>query len=114
YLYVARPAAKGIVNHLREAESSIVSYREAAANRARIQAIFALSYVETALLVLVGAVWLGMAAANQVSAPIGRLVQAAGRVSAGDLTARVDSDGDLAELAVLSRAFNSMTHDLQA
>ncbi|WP_411286468.1 ATP-binding protein [Phenylobacterium sp.] len=114
YLYVVRPVEKGIVEHLREAEASLVSYRDAAQSRARIQTIFALSYVETALLVLVGAVWLGLGAASAISAPVGRLVQAAGRVAGGDLSARVDADADPEEIAVLSRAFNSMTHDLQA
>jgi two-component system nitrogen regulation sensor histidine kinase NtrY len=114
YLYVVRPVEKGILNHLREAEGSLVAYREAAASRARIQTIFALSYAETALLVLVGAVWLGMAAASAISTPVARLVQAAGRVASGDLTARVDAEADPEEIAVLSRAFNSMTHDLQA
>jgi two-component system nitrogen regulation sensor histidine kinase NtrY len=113
YLYVARRLQEGIVAQLRDAEGTIVSYRELTSNRSRIQTIFALSYVETALLVLVGAVWLGLAAANAISAPVGRLVQAAGRIAAGDLTARVDADSDPAEIAVLSRAFNSMTHDLQ-
>jgi len=114
YLYAVRPLEKGIVTNLREAESSLISYREVRESRAKIQTIFALSYVETALLVLVGAVWLGLAAANAISAPVARLVQAAGRVASGDLSARVDADSDPDEIAVLSRAFNSMTHDLQA
>jgi two-component system nitrogen regulation sensor histidine kinase NtrY len=113
YLYVVRPVEKGILNHLREAEGSLIAYREAAASRARIQTIFALSYAETALLVLLGAVWLGMFAANSISAPVARLVQAAGRVAGGDLSARVDAESDPEEIAVLSRAFNSMTHDLK-
>jgi len=113
YLYVVRPVEKGIIDHLREANASLVAYREAAQNRQRIQTIFALSYTETALLVLVGAVWLGMYAANTISAPVARLVQAAGRVAGGDLSARVDAEADPEEIAVLSRAFNSMTHDLQ-
>jgi two-component system nitrogen regulation sensor histidine kinase NtrY len=114
YLYIVRPVEKGILNHLREAEGSLLAYREAANSRARIQIIFALSYAETALLVLLGAVWLGMGAASAISAPVARLVQAAGRVAGGDLSARVDADADPEEIAVLSRAFNSMTHDLQA
>jgi two-component system nitrogen regulation sensor histidine kinase NtrY len=113
YLYVMRPLAKGMISQLRDAETSVVSYREAAQSRARIQTVFALSYGETALLVLVGAVWLGMAAANGISGPVARLVQAAGRVAGGDLTARVDADSDPEEIAVLSRAFNNMTSDLQ-
>ncbi|WP_293676565.1 PAS domain-containing sensor histidine kinase [uncultured Phenylobacterium sp.] len=113
YLYVTRPLQQGIMGHLREAQGGLVSYGEAYNNRARVKAIFALSYIETAFLVLVGAIWLGMAAANSISAPIARLVQAAGRVAGGDLSARVDADADPDEIAVLSRAFNSMTHDLQ-
>ncbi|MBA3812846.1 MAG: HAMP domain-containing protein, partial [Caulobacteraceae bacterium] len=113
YLYVVRPVDRGIFSHLRETEASLTAYREAKAKRARIQAAFALSYLETVLLVLVGAVWLGMAAANSIAAPVARLVQAAGRVAGGDLTARVDSRKDPEEIAVLSRAFNRMTIDLQ-
>ena len=114
YLYVVRPVDRGIFNHLRESEASLAAYREAKTNRAKIQAAFALSYAETALLVLVGAVWLGMLAAGGIAGPLGRLVQAAGRVSSGDLSARVDTSGDPEEIAVLSRAFNRMTGDLQA
>jgi two-component system nitrogen regulation sensor histidine kinase NtrY len=113
YLYVARPVDRGILNHLRETEASLNAYGESAENRQRIQMAFALTYLETALLVLVGAVWLGMAAAGSIAAPVARLVKAAGKVSAGDLNARVNTDDDPEEIAVLSRAFNQMTDDLQ-
>ena len=112
YLYVVRPVDRGIFRHLRETEASLAAYREAKARRARIQGAFALSYLETVLLVLIGAVWLGMAAANSIAAPVARLVHAAGRVAGGDLTARVDTASDPEEIAVLSRAFNRMTRDL--
>ena len=112
YLYVVRPVDPGIFRHLRLTEASLSAYRQAKASRSRIQAAFALSYLETVLLVLVGAVWLGMAAASSIAAPVARLVQAAGRVAAGDLSARVDTARDPEEIAVLSRAFNRMTRDL--
>jgi two-component system nitrogen regulation sensor histidine kinase NtrY len=114
YLYVVRPLAEGLVAQMRTSDESIQAYREAEESRARIQTAFALSYLETALLVLVGAVWLGMSAASAISGPIGRLVKAADQVAAGDLTARVDSTHDPGEIAVLSNAFNRMTGDLQA
>jgi len=113
YLYVVRTLNHGIFRHLRETEASLAAYRVAKAGRARIQAAFAFSYLETVLLVLVGAVWLGMEAAESIAAPVARLVQAAGRVAGGDLTARVDTRRDPAEIAVLSRAFNRMTFDLR-
>ena len=114
YLYVVRPLQSGLISTLRNAEESIVAYREAQESRARIQSAFILSYLETALLVLVGAVWLGMSAASSISAPIGRLVKAAGQVAGGDFSARVDGHGAPGEVANLSEAFNRMTGDLQA
>jgi len=114
YLYVVRPLAPGLVARMRNGDESISGYRVAEESRARIQAAFALSYLETALLVLVGAVWLGMSAASAISAPIGRLVKAADQIAAGDLSARVEADGAPGEIATLSQAFNRMTGDLQA
>src|SRR5690606_39811325 len=66
----------GLIAQMRNSRQSIDAYREAQESRASIQTAFALSYLETALLVLVGAVWLGMSAASAISVPIGRLAQA--------------------------------------
>ncbi|MGQ3040060.1 MAG: ATP-binding protein [Brevundimonas sp.] len=114
YLYLVRPLQPGLIAQMRNGLESIEAYREAEESRARIQTVFALSYIETALLVLVGAVWLGMSAANAISAPIGRLVEAADRISGGDLTARVDDADGPGEIRTLSAAFNRMTGDLEA
>jgi len=114
YLYLVRPLKPGLIAQMRSGEESIVAYREARESRDRIQTAFALSYIETALLILVGAVWLGMSAASAISAPIGRLVEAADRVAGGDLTARVNGDDGPGEIKTLSAAFNRMTGDLEA
>jgi two-component system nitrogen regulation sensor histidine kinase NtrY len=114
YLYVVRPLQPGLIGQLASARESIVAYREAQESRERIQAVFALSYLETALLVLVGAIWLGMSAATAISAPIGRLVVAADRIAGGDLSARVDAEDGPGEIKTLSAAFNRMTGDLEA
>ncbi|MBU1326125.1 MAG: PAS domain-containing sensor histidine kinase [Alphaproteobacteria bacterium] len=114
YLYAVRPLQPGLISKMRTSEQSIVAYRQAAESRSRLQWAFALSYLETALLVLVGAVGLGMAAASAISAPIGRLISAADQVAAGDLSARVDEPSGVDDLAALSNAFNRMTGDLQA
>jgi two-component system nitrogen regulation sensor histidine kinase NtrY len=114
YLYVVRPVDRGILAHMRETESAWVAYKDTAANRAQIKTAFEVSYLETVLLVLVGAVWFGMGAANSISGPVARLVQAADRVAAGDLSARVTVDKGPEEIADLARSFNRMTGDLQA
>jgi two-component system nitrogen regulation sensor histidine kinase NtrY len=115
YLYAARyfSSQPGVMKELRSAEASVADYNDAADSRRSIQTAFALSYLETTLLVLVGAVWLGMSAASSIAAPVARLVHAADRVAGGDLDARVEIHREPEEIAVLSRAFNRMTEDLQ-
>ena len=113
YLYVTRPVDHGILSHLAETGHALAAYRETDANRGRVEAASALSLLEATLLLLVAAVWIGMAAASAVSAPVARLIQAADRVAAGDLTARVGVQGELRELADLSNSFNRMAGDLQ-
>ena len=52
--------------------------------------------------------------ANQIARPVGRLIQAAERVRAGDLAVRVPEIQSEDEIAGLSRAFNRMTGQLAA
>ncbi len=114
YLYVARPVEKGILAQLRDASAALAGYRDTAANRGRIVSALELSYIETVFLVLVGAVWVGMAAASGISGPVARLIQAADRIAAGDLNARVSVGSGPEEMSDLARSFNRMTGDLQA
>ena len=114
YLYVVRPVEHGILAHLSETDTSLAAYRDTAANRGRIEAALELSYLETVFLLVVGAIWVGMAAANSISGPVARLIQAADRIAAGDLTARVDVGAGPEEMSDLARSFNRMTGDLQA
>ncbi len=114
YLYVVRFATGGSLSTLTEARSALDAFQEAEQNRGRLAGTFALVYLETALLVLIGAIWLGLAAATRIVLPIGRLAQAAQRVSDGDLSARVNLGQENDEVAELSRDFNVMTSQLQS
>ena len=113
YLYVLRGVDPGLLTKLDLSSNALGEYRDSAANQTRIKSDFALIFFETALLVLVGAVWLGMRAANSISAPIASLVQAADRVAAGDLDARVTVEHAPKEITDLAGSFNRMTGDLQ-
>ncbi len=112
YVYVVRPLGAGVVAQLHRSSDAVAAYREAEAARGRIQTVFVLAYVATALLVLIGAVSVGVALAAQIAAPIARLVQASDRAASGDLSARVDDGDQPEEIARLSRSFNRMTADL--
>ncbi|PWE17830.1 PAS domain-containing sensor histidine kinase [Marinicauda salina] len=111
YLYVVWYADFSL---LTAAEQATMSYRQAVAREGQMREVFILVYAEASALILVGAIWLALTAANRVVTPVGRLVSAAERVRRGDLDARVDVPRDDDEIAALGRAFNRMTRQLNS
>ena len=109
YLYVARFATGGSLLNLIEAQNARNAYREANSQRGQLTRSFILVYLEIALLVVIGAIWVGLAAANQIVLPIGRLAQAARKVRDGDMNVSVTPSKQNDELANLTRDFNEMT-----
>ncbi|MBL8560176.1 MAG: PAS domain-containing sensor histidine kinase [Hyphomonadaceae bacterium] len=114
FLYVERFVDPEILTSLRSFERAVVNYREAESSRARLQVLFSLAYLATAVLVFLGAVWLGLSNATRVAEPIGRLAEAARRVASGDLGARVAVGRERDEVDALARAFNRMTSQLES
>ncbi len=112
YLYVARFVDPDMLRQLRSFDQAVTDYRDTEESRARLQVLFALAYLATAVLILLGAVWLGLSNASRVSEPIGRLAEAARRVASGDLNARVAVGRERDEVDALGRAFNRMTSQL--
>jgi two-component system nitrogen regulation sensor histidine kinase NtrY len=75
---------------------------------------FAMIFVVVALLLLLAAIWIGIAVANRLARPVGALIGAAERIRSGDLSARVEEGARDDELGTLSRAFNRMTSQIEA
>ena len=112
FLFVARPVDPVVLEFMRLTDDNITAYREYASNRLVFQITFTLMYVGLALVLLLAAVWIGIALANRFVDPIRNLMIASNRVSAGDLDVQVpvrEGRGDLRDL--LSR-FNVMTRQL--
>ena len=114
FLYGIKPLPEGLIDRMNHADHAINEYRDSANNKAQVQGVFAMAYLEAVLLVLVGAIWGGTSAAENIAVPVARLVQAADRIASGDLDARVMTHKQSDDIAVLSRAFNRMTSDLQS
>jgi two-component system nitrogen regulation sensor histidine kinase NtrY len=112
YIYVTSPLDPTIMATLINFEASTVDYNEAQARQAQLRIVFTLSYLATAWLVLLGAVWLGLENASRISEPVGRLAKAARRVASGDLNVRVEAGPERDEMDALATAFNSMTSQL--
>ncbi|WP_241095063.1 sensor histidine kinase [Marinicauda algicola] len=99
---------------LTQTEAATSAFRQAVAREEQMRRLFLVVYAEAAALILAGAIWIALSAANRVVQPVGRLVSAAERVRRGDLDARVDVSGDHDELGALGRAFNRMTRQLKS
>jgi two-component system, NtrC family, nitrogen regulation sensor histidine kinase NtrY len=114
FLYVSREVDGEILALLDETTETVSLYQQLESERGRLVFEFALIYLGFALVVVLGTVWLGLAFAERLSRPIGRLAVAAERVGQGDFDAqvRVSESGD--EIALLGRAFNDMTARVKA
>ncbi len=116
YLYVGRVLRSN--NRVLSSLSGIANATQAIddfnANQALMSRIFFLTFIETALLILFAAVWLGLLLANRIIEPLGRLITASERVRSGDMSARVDVQGDWGEMSDLGSAFNRMTRQLNS
>jgi len=113
-LLIGRPLDGSVLEHMRTTELAFQEYDQLDRNRGSLQVTFALIFACAALLVLLAAVLVGLVIANQMAGPISRLITAAERVRAGDLSTRVEEGTQDDELATLSRAFNRMTNQLSA
>jgi two-component system, NtrC family, nitrogen regulation sensor histidine kinase NtrY len=114
YLYVSRKVSPQVLNQVINAEQALSEYQRLTQDRRSLQARFIFLIILVSLLILIAAILLAMWSANRMTAPVGRMVRAAGRIGKGDFSARVPSRGTEDELGVLARAMNRMAAQLQA
>lgn len=112
YLFVARPVDPEVLQYLRLADQTITEYRQYASNRLVFQITFAIMYVGVAFVLLLAALWIGIALANRFVAPIRHLMIASNRLSQGDLQVEVPVTEAKGDLHDLSTQFNRMTRQL--
>jgi two-component system nitrogen regulation sensor histidine kinase NtrY len=114
YLYVGRLVDPQVLRHMDITSDAVRLYEELEGKRSELQVTFALIFVLVALMLLLAAIWVGLAFANNLTQPIGRLIVAAERVGSGDLGARVETGNSSDEIGTLAEAFNRMAGDLQS
>ncbi|WP_182520418.1 PAS domain-containing sensor histidine kinase [Ochrobactrum sp. RH2CCR150] len=114
FLYTVRAVDPQILDAMRLMEANTQRYQEMDANRIPTQIAFALLYFGLTLIVLLSAIWTGIAVADRLVRPIRLLIGAADDVTAGDLDVSVpvrSSDGDV---GALSGTFNNMVAELKS
>jgi two-component system nitrogen regulation sensor histidine kinase NtrY len=114
YLFVARPVDPEVLEFMRLTDDNITEYRQYASNRLVFQITFTIMYLGLALVLLLAALWIGIALANRFVDPIRNLMVASNRVSQGDLDVLVPSvRGRRGDLFDLIGGFNRMTQQLK-
>ncbi|ODT69793.1 MAG: hypothetical protein ABS75_15230 [Pelagibacterium sp. SCN 63-23] len=113
FLFVARPVDAEVLEYMRLTDENITEYRQYASNRLVFQITFTIMYVGLAVVLLLAALWVGIALANRFVDPIRNLMIASRRVSSGDLDVQVPVQEGRGDLRDLSNGFNRMTQQLK-
>ena len=116
YLFVGRLVEPKVLEHMANTQKAVSEYKDLQQRSSGIRVMISLIFVVVALLLLLASVWFGLNFATRLVRPISELINAADRVRAGDLTARVvETGGGVSddELDMLGRAFNRMTNQLE-
>jgi two-component system nitrogen regulation sensor histidine kinase NtrY len=113
YLYTSRKVNPAAIQQINEARSAASDYQKTLLNSRTLQFRFNAALLLVSLLIVALSIWIALSLADRVVRPVGELVGAARRVTAGDLSARVPTSRTLDEVTILGNAFNRMTRRLE-
>ena len=114
YLYTIRLVDPEVIKARQIVTANTDEYRGLEANRTTTQVAFALLYLGLTLIIVLSAIWTGIAVADRLVRPIRQLIGAADEVATGNLDVTVAvraSDGDVASLG---DTFNKMLLELKS
>ncbi len=113
YVYGARQVNARLLKLAEEAQSAASSYQETLARSRTLQFRFNAVLLLVSLLIVAISIWIALTLADRLVRPVGQLVDAARKVTAGDLSARVPTSRVNDEVSTLGNAFNRMTRRLE-
>ena len=114
YLYATRDSGSTAFSNVERAQKVLSDYDIFAAQSRGLQLRFNIALFVGSLLLVGIAVYIALAVADWMVRPVNELVNAARRITAGDLSARVTSPQSRDEIGTLASAFNRMTQRLEA
>jgi two-component system nitrogen regulation sensor histidine kinase NtrY len=113
YLYVSRYLNPEALRLIDEAGRAASGYQRTLDRSRRLQLRFNAILILVSLLIIALAIWIALKLADRLVRPVGELVGAAKKVTAGDLSARVPVSDARDEVGTLGNAFNRMTRRLE-
>jgi PAS domain S-box-containing protein len=113
YVVVRVSAPLDLAAKEREIRGYIDDYEQLARNRRQYRDFYLMMLLLITMFILFVATWVALFFARQISGPIASLLEAAGEVRKGNLGFRIRTRA-IDELALLVRAFNEMTQELES
>lgn len=113
FLYAARDSDISALSQWERAQSVLKDYDDLFTRSRSLQLQFNIALFFVSLLIVGIALWVALAVADRMVRPVGALVQAATKVTEGDLATRVPTPLESDEIGTLGRAFNRMTERLE-
>ena len=113
YLMVYRIINPSVQKQLHDAQEAKNEYDRLMSQRLGVQLTFGMMFALVGFILLLAAIWVGLWFSDKVVAPVVRLLDAARRVSGGELDAKVTVVEGPKDLQTLSNTFNLMTDHLK-
>ena len=113
YLYISRLIDAQALALVRRTGDAKNDFEQSQSELSEYRLLFNISFLVIALIVLFMAAWLGFGLASRLMNPINVLVSATDRVGKGDFSARAPIKEGYDDLGGLTKAFNTMTWQLQ-
>jgi len=113
FFYGARYVNPGAIAQMRQAQNATSAYQRALEDARNLQVRFNTILILVSLLIVALSIWIALNLADRLVRPIGQLLDAARRVTAGDLSVRVPNIPARDEVSTLGNAFNRMTGRLE-
>ena len=112
YLFVGRFVDPRVLSAVDRTQLAADQYQSLDIRQLNLKVSFALLFGMVALLLLLGAVWVGINFANAVVGPLVSVIQVAEKVRSGDLASRVSVSSGQDEITRLGLSFNGMLDQL--
>jgi two-component system nitrogen regulation sensor histidine kinase NtrY len=113
FVYGARVMEPRVIAQLNARAAVLADYHALQERSRTLQLRFNAILLVVSLLIVALAIWVALKLADRLVRPVGELVDAARRVTAGDLSARVPESKVRDEVGTLGDAFNRMTRRLE-
>jgi two-component system nitrogen regulation sensor histidine kinase NtrY len=103
---------EGIARKAADITTGIKEYKQLKMLKNPIKGIYIMLFLMVTLVIIFGAVWVGVHTARRITVPIEKLAEGTRAVAAGNLEHQVQVEAD-DEIGILVDSFNQMTQDLR-